>query len=188
MLNYRAVVDQAVTDRATHVLFTRNLRVCWSPPRALDPAAPIQLHGRGDALFISSPIERLQQAMRAGVGDGPARTARAGVVHEGPEWLTVVKPLAQTQGQPLALVSMVDIAERIATAVRLAESTYGLTRAEAALCRSLLEARTLQEHAEARGVLISTVRSHVKSLLHKTGSPRQTTLVATLSRLLIAGS
>ena len=188
MLNYRAIVEQAVTEQAVHVLFTRNLRVCWSPPRALDPTAPIQLHGRGGAIFVSSPVERLHQAMRAGVGDGPARTARTGVVLDVTDWLTTVRPLAQTQGQPLALVSVIRIAERIGNAVRLAESTYGLTRAEAALCRSLLEAKTLQEHAEAKGVLISTVRSHVKSLLHKTGSPRQAALIATLSRLLIAGS
>lgn len=58
---------------------------------------------------------------------------------------------------------------------------FSLTRREADLAVALLQGWTLRDQADARGVKISTERSHLKSLMQKTGTHRQADLVRLLS-------
>ncbi len=58
---------------------------------------------------------------------------------------------------------------------------FSLTRREADLAVALLQGRTLRDQADARGVKISTERSHLKSLMQKTDTHRQTDLVRLLA-------
>lgn len=60
--------------------------------------------------------------------------------------------------------------------------TFSLTRRESELALALLQGRTLREQADSRGVKVSTERTHLKSLLQKTGTHRQTDLVRLLAR------
>lgn len=60
---------------------------------------------------------------------------------------------------------------------------YGLTQAETRLALSLLDGRSLIETADSIGVTHETVRSQVKSVLHKTGTRRQGELTRLLSSL-----
>lgn len=65
---------------------------------------------------------------------------------------------------------------------------YGYTPAEIAIAFDLARDRTAVEIAELRGSLVDTVRSQIKSMLHKAGCRRQAELVRLLDRLgLFAG-
>lgn len=60
---------------------------------------------------------------------------------------------------------------------------FGLTPAEAGLARALLAGRRPEEIADARGVKLTTVRSQLSQVLHKTGARRQSELAALLERV-----
>ena len=75
-----------------------------------------------------------------------------------------------------------DPAKPVALDAASLASAFGLTAMEANLALALLRGETLRQHAEARGVKTSTIRSHLKRLMHKTGAHRQVDLV----RLLVA--
>jgi DNA-binding CsgD family transcriptional regulator len=72
-----------------------------------------------------------------------------------------------------------------AAAVALARQAYRLSPAEAALLLALLQGRTPQDFADARGVRIRTVRAQMSALLLKTGTQRQQDLVALVARLML---
>ena len=61
---------------------------------------------------------------------------------------------------------------------------YGLTRSEAALATLLTQGQDLSEASEHLGVLLSTVRTHLKRILEKTGTHRQTEAVVLILRSL----
>lgn len=54
---------------------------------------------------------------------------------------------------------------------------YGLTPAEAKLLSSLIEGRSIAEHAAVAGITVHTARTHLKHIFHKTGSRRQSDMV-----------
>ena len=54
---------------------------------------------------------------------------------------------------------------------------YGLTPAEGRVLAGLLDGRDPGSIAEALGIAVSTVRTHIKRLYEKTGTSRQTELV-----------
>ena len=54
---------------------------------------------------------------------------------------------------------------------------YGLTRAEARVARRLVSGASLKEIAAQIDVSHHTVRAHLKSILRKTGTHRQSELV-----------
>jgi DNA-binding CsgD family transcriptional regulator len=60
---------------------------------------------------------------------------------------------------------------------------YGLTQAETRVALSLLADQSLVETADQMGVAHETVRSQLKSVLHKTGTRRQGELIRLLSNL-----
>ncbi len=60
---------------------------------------------------------------------------------------------------------------------------YGLTRAEARLLGRLVLGESVDEAATALGIARTTVKTHVARLLAKTGSRRQTDLLALVNRL-----
>jgi DNA-binding CsgD family transcriptional regulator len=59
---------------------------------------------------------------------------------------------------------------------------FGLTRSEALLANALVNGRTLQQIAVAHNVSLNTIRTQLKSVLIKTGTNRQSELVALLLR------
>ncbi|MGB3627607.1 MAG: helix-turn-helix transcriptional regulator [Henriciella sp.] len=67
---------------------------------------------------------------------------------------------------------------------KLAAAVFGLTRAEADIASELMAGQSLADIATARGIAISTARTHLARLFSKTGTTRQPELVLALSDLL----
>ncbi len=65
----------------------------------------------------------------------------------------------------------------------LLASLFGMTPREAALAIDLYEGKTLDEIAAAKGVKITTLRTHLASIFLKTGADSQRELVRLISRL-----
>ncbi|AMY09572.1 hypothetical protein LuPra_02791 [Luteitalea pratensis] len=64
---------------------------------------------------------------------------------------------------------------------------FGLTPAESRLARLLAEGRDVTEAATMLGLTIGTVRTRLKTVLHKTGTRRQSALVQVLRAASNAG-
>jgi DNA-binding CsgD family transcriptional regulator len=79
-----------------------------------------------------------------------------------------------------AVVLIGDPESRLDSGASIATGLYGLTPAEAHLACAVAGGESLESHAEARGIRISTVRSTMKQVLHKTGTRRQADLVRLL--------
>lgn len=76
-----------------------------------------------------------------------------------------------------SLVIVIDPDNQRALSADGLREMHNLTAAENETCQLLLQGLTLNDIAEKRGVGLSTVRSHIKSLLHKTGCNRQSALI-----------
>ncbi len=83
----------------------------------------------------------------------------------------------------VAVVFISDPEQKPALRSEVLRELYGLTQAEARLAVWLLDGRSLAETAELIGVSHETVRSQIKSVLHKTGTARQGELIRLLSSL-----
>lgn len=71
---------------------------------------------------------------------------------------------------------------RVASAAQLI-STFGLTPAEARLARALVMGQTPDSYAQAQSLKISTVRTHLRALLTKTGAAKLSGLLQSLATL-----
>ncbi|WP_158817817.1 helix-turn-helix transcriptional regulator [Methylocapsa sp. S129] len=79
-----------------------------------------------------------------------------------------------------AVLVMTPVAAPQAPPVELVQSLFDLTPAETRVARSLATGQTLDDIASAGGVSRSTVRSHLKAVMEKTGCNRQAEVVALL--------
>jgi DNA-binding CsgD family transcriptional regulator/PAS domain-containing protein len=86
-----------------------------------------------------------------------------------------------SKSQPLAIVFVIDPDRAPSTEVELFRGLYGFSRAECSVARLLVEGHTVNEISELLFVSVSTVRFHLKQLLAKTGTHRQSELVRLLS-------
>jgi DNA-binding CsgD family transcriptional regulator len=82
---------------------------------------------------------------------------------------------------PAAILFVRDPNESI-NVTNTAQDMFGLTRSEALLANALINGRTLQQVALAHDVSLNTIRTQLKSVLTKTGTNRQSELVALLLR------
>ncbi|MBN1772827.1 MAG: hypothetical protein JXB32_16270 [Deltaproteobacteria bacterium] len=96
--------------------------------------------------------------------------------------LTMV-PLAWSVGAARVLVLVQDPEAVVEPSARMLRRQYGLTPAEANVCVALAGGADLRGFAEAHGVSLGTVRTHLYRAMDKTGTRRQVELV----RLLVAG-
>jgi DNA-binding CsgD family transcriptional regulator len=60
---------------------------------------------------------------------------------------------------------------------------FGLTPAEIRVCGELFLGKPIAEIADHLGISVETARSHMKAILHKTGTSRQSQLMLFLSKL-----
>ncbi|HXW73062.1 MAG TPA: helix-turn-helix transcriptional regulator [Methylocella sp.] len=67
--------------------------------------------------------------------------------------------------------------------VELVQSLFDLTPSEARVARSLASGKTVDDIASDCGTSLNTVRTHVRSVLEKTGCNRQTDVVALLTTI-----
>ena len=160
------------------ILADRGFGVVWLN-RSIPAEAPIRLTEAGG-----------QQRLDVGHGLGAAiRTATQGGAGQSSllrigRWAIEVDPVRDPPSRrPLALIRVRDTAAEAARRVRDAATHFGLTAAEERLCASLLNGLSLQDHADLAGTMISTTRSHLKSLMAKMGVTRQAEVVSTLAAM-----
>ncbi|MBI1980629.1 MAG: helix-turn-helix transcriptional regulator [Methylocystis sp.] len=84
-------------------------------------------------------------------------------------------------GGGLGVLAVTPLARPVALNPALVQSLFDLTPTEARVAGSLAEGLTLDQIAERHNVKLSTVRSQVKSVFAKTGSNRQSQIVALLA-------
>lgn len=100
-------------------------------------------------------------------------------------WALVVLPLAVDGafGAGAAAVMIVDPNEGVEVTAAVLAELFGLTPAEVRLVQVLARGLTLREASDALSVTEATVRDRVKTVFAKTGTRRQSELVALVTRL-----
>ena len=96
--------------------------------------------------------------------------------------LPAASPFAQDWQTPLALVLVMETGKNLST-LQLLGKLYNLSPAELRVASALLAGRSPEEYAQEADVTLNTVRSQLKNLFSKTGTRRQSELVAVLSRV-----
>jgi len=82
-----------------------------------------------------------------------------------------------------ALLSLTPVSAKAAPPAELIRVLFDLTASEARVARSLAAGATLDDIAGESGTAISTVRTHLKAVMEKTGCSRQAELVALMSNI-----
>lgn len=83
-----------------------------------------------------------------------------------------------------AVVFMTDPRRRALTRTQIISALFRLSEKEAALATSILDGKSVKQHAYEQGVTLATVRTHLRSVLIKTQTRRQAELASVLSRSL----
>lgn len=102
---------------------------------------------------------------------------------DGEMQLTIGPLQEQGQASRFAMIS-VSGARLASTAILALRETFDLTSAESGILAELLAGRTLNEAASARHISVNTARSHLRAILAKTNTSRQTELIRLLSNAL----
>ncbi len=102
-----------------------------------------------------------------------------------PPRTTVAPPITSgpADRNGLALVLFSDPGHRSAVNGLMLRELYQLSEAELEVLRALMQGHTAEKLAEMRGVSITTVRTLIRSLLHKTASENIKGLVQMVSSL-----
>jgi DNA-binding CsgD family transcriptional regulator len=96
--------------------------------------------------------------------------------------LPAASPFGKDWQTPLALVLVIEADSNLST-LKLLGKLYNLTPAELRVASALLAGDSPENYAQQVGVSQNTVRSQLISLFRKTGTRRQSELVALLSRV-----
>lgn len=96
--------------------------------------------------------------------------------------LSASSPMARNWQTPLALVLVMDAGKNLST-LELLGKLYDLSPAELRVAAALLNGKSPEAYAQEAGVTLNTVRTQLKNLFRKTGTSRQSELVAVLSQL-----
>ncbi|MDR6643566.1 DNA-binding CsgD family transcriptional regulator [Luteibacter sp. 1214] len=126
----------------------------------------LTIRRRGQALTLTlSPLPRAPRSGTHGLGKLVGSLGGgAGLHHRASVVLTVTAPVGTSRE------SLADLARQ-----------WGLTPAEEALLRAVAAGTSPADHAEGRGVKISTVRSQVRAVLEKSGHPNLRALVGAVA-------
>lgn len=140
-----------------------------------------------DAAALQGAIDSAIQAASRGVVDHLVHTTVATRSGRRP-FLFAFTPLPRGQAgdgtrEPVAVAYFSNPDALSSASVQALEAVYGLTGAEAAIVRGLVEGRSLEEIATGRGVKPNTARSQLKHVFAKTRTKRQAELI----RLVLAG-
>lgn len=96
--------------------------------------------------------------------------------------LPATSPINQDWQTPLALILVIENG-KVLSPLHLLGRLYDLSAAELRVSSALLAGKSPEEYAQEAGITLNTVRTQLKSLFRKTGTHRQSELVAMLSRL-----
>ena len=149
-------------------------------------------------LRASVPPAELRLAVSQACGDehSPARVATftSPAPSSERQGLLVALPLPapaetpQEMRRPCVLLVGIGLQHQIAPSDALLRELFALTRSEIALAEKLANGMTLTEASVMAGVGRETVRTHLKSVLRKTGTRRQSELTALLTGLSMVNS
>jgi DNA-binding CsgD family transcriptional regulator/PAS domain-containing protein len=158
-----------------------------------------ELAGRGDVIrlsngTLSAPEKKRTTALRALVRDPTDGQGKrlAPAVRLGPDdaaAVATVLPLSTAElqsrfGTGAAALVFIQTSADMAGSLDAIASAFQLSPTETRVLGHLLDGRTPSEVADAMGVGVSTIRSHLTNLFIKTNTERQAELVAIVSRLL----
>ena len=190
-LERRADHLQAMLDRsdAAAFLLSRQGRVlhCNQPGRDMLEGTPLLELRKGRLSAKNRQSDRDLQSLL--VPAGAERNAKGGamLLHRegvvGKPLHVVVSPIhgdAEAHSQAAVLVLITDPEAEICYPDMVLKGLYGLTAAETEVANAYLTGYTSDEIALLRRVSVSTVRSQLKVLLHKTGTNRQSDLLRLL--------
>lgn len=156
--------------------------------------SPVSALRRRVCLSDKEADVRFGQLLRAMANAGASERSTLAFRNAGTAWEIVLAPLqagAETSGilsllppQKLVLVLVTELkplAQEVPELSNLAP-LFGLTKAEIVFCRKLLAGESVSEIADSQKLSVETARTRMKSILHKTDSPRQSQLMLLLSR------
>ncbi|HEX8486376.1 helix-turn-helix transcriptional regulator [Sphingomonas sp.] len=167
-----------------HMVVSTDLTIRWMSRDDPGTIAGLTVRKRpaGTAKVEASSPETQTALLRA-VHAATGHPRLSGAVRHGEDFILVDPCPWDTGGEPAALIHLPDRAAIETRAIERATSLFGLTAAEAALCRPLMHGDTIERHACAMGLSPWTVRTHLRNIFGKTGTGRQAELVALLHRI-----
>lgn len=189
--NIELTREAAETDRRA-ALSAGGLLTLWvrrDGTVTLANAAAEALLRKGDGLLtrggvLTASDHRDAEALRAMLASGgPGRSAAIGRPSGARPLVLLLASAPPAWGADLTIYVFDPELQAAPVGVAL-EQAYGLTLAEARLALALAEGLTPQEAADELGVRISTVRTQLASIFAKTGTRRQSELVALVARLM----
>ncbi|MBI4873139.1 MAG: PAS domain-containing protein [Acidobacteria bacterium] len=140
--------------------------------------------GELSAALVSESAELRRQiagATRSGDGIAPGGTMRVSRVSARRAYCVTVTPFRQPgAGCPAAVVLVADPESAPELDGAQMCRLFGLTAAEARLCTLLVQGKPLQTVADELGITVSTARTHLKRVLSKTDTRRQSDLIRVL--------
>ena len=140
----------------------------------------VSLKDVGADRLLRDAIAMIDSDSRSGVRSFPVRDAHAEttmVAHVIPIRLSARDIFLRCA----AVLAMTPVTAPQAPPVELVQALFDLTPAEARVARSLASGKTVEDIAADGGVSLSTVRTHVRGVLAKTGCDRQVEVVALLA-------
>jgi DNA-binding CsgD family transcriptional regulator len=192
---YASPLARIVTDSASRILLTNRLSDELLSAGAQKNAALSNESGRLRAkdpeidkklqLAISTASSTTSQDLEPFRWDLPLSSPG------GTHLLSVCSPPITVADLPTgncACISVLDPYRQSAPGLGLLARMFSLTSAEADLCLHLAAGSSLDQAADALHVSINTVRTHLRRALNKTGSRRQSQLVALVIRVLMQES
>ncbi|AQR63001.1 hypothetical protein BZG35_16045 [Brevundimonas sp. LM2] len=182
-----AVAESVSASSPDAVLIVDRLAtVVWRNPAAQTEAGmPFSREATGRLRLKGAEDDRaLREAVAAATSRFPVGTSRAILGPDGTVgWRIAIDPFRGGGGRPLAILRIRDVQGHAARQAGAAATAFGLTSAERALALALLRGMTLEAHAHARGVRMTTARAHLRALLAKSATGRQAEFVAVAATL-----
>ena len=175
---------RADTD-VVHVLVDADLGIQWMSREDLTATPGVTVrHRPAGPMRLEASASHTQHELLHAVHDATERRpALSGAVRLGDDFILVDPCPSTGSSAALALLHLPNRPAVEARAVERATGLFHLTAAEAALCRRLMHGDGVEAHAEAMGLSLWTVRTHLRNVFGKTGTSRQAELVALLYRL-----
>lgn len=146
----------------------------------------ISLHDRDAGALLQESIASLNIGRQECVRSFPVRNANSPetmVAHLIPIRLSARDIFARCA----AVLLLTPVSLPQAPPVELVQSLFDLTPTEARVARSLAGGKTVEAIASENGVSLTTVRTHVRGILGKTGRNRQAEIVALLTGIFHPG-
>ncbi len=182
----RTVTATLVVSRDGHILFANR-----KAEQLFREADAIRSVGNRLAVVDRSAGDRLARLIRGAADTAACRGASPGGVLALERFdrlpLTVLvapfRPARDGLGARLpAAILFIRDSEALNLAGKALQALFGLTPAEATFASALANGKSVEEIATSVGVTLNTARTHVKSVLAKTGTSRQSQLVGLLLR------